>query len=240
MDANSVHRRGLAFVALALAVPMAGVAVGSPAGAVVVGGTGSVTGTVVNAATGKPMKNICVNVVEASTNTTVGTSGPSTSKGVWTLAGVPSAIDYTAIASDCKSGDYVGQWYANQDFQSNATQFAVSANATTTGIDFSLSEGGALAGKVTDATTRKPLAGILVVAYWNTADQVAGAACTTAKGTYKIPGIATSGAKVDFLAGVCGATSAYTSTWYGGVDYPSATAVAITAKKTTKVNQAMS
>jgi hypothetical protein len=239
MNANSVRRRGLAFLALALAVPMAGVAVGVPAGAA--GTTGSVTGTAVNSGTGKPLKNICVNVVEGSTNTTVGTSGPSTSKGVWTLAGVPPATDYTAIGIDCASGDYVGQWYDNQDFQSSATPFAVSAGGTTSGIDFSLSEGGAISGKVTDATTKKPVQGILVVAYWTTALQTAAAACTAANGTYKLPGIATSGAKIEFIPNDCGVTSSYSSVWYRGADYGSATVVSVKAKKTTgKINQAMS
>ena len=239
MNGISVRRRGFAIMALSLAVPMAGVALGSPAGAV--GTTGSATGTVVNAATSKPMKNMCVNVVEASTNTTVGTSGPSTSHGVWTLAGIPPAADYTAIAFDCTKGNHVPQWYSGQDFQSSATQFAVGAGITTSGIDFSLSQGGAITGKVTDAVTKKPVAGILVIAYWNTAVQVAGAACTTANGKYKISGIATTGTRVEFVPGACGPASTYTTTWYGGVNYASASVIAIMANKTTSnINQAMS
>jgi hypothetical protein len=239
MHVSTARRRGLVCLALALAVPMAGVAVSAPAGAD--GTTGTVSGTAYLAATGKPMKNVCVNVVEASSNTTVGTSGPSSSKGVWSLAGVPPSSDYTAIASDCKGGDYVPQWYSNQDFQSSATQFAVTAGGTTTGIDFSLTMGGAIAGKVTDAATKKPVAGILVIAYWTTAYQVAGAACTAANGKYKIPGIDTTGTKVEFVPGDCGVTSTYSVSWYGGSDYSSGTYVPITAKKTTgNINQAMS
>jgi len=239
MHVTTARRRTLACLALALAVPLTGVAVAAPAGAD--GTTGTVTGTAFAAATGKPMKNVCVNVVEASTNTMVGTSGPSTNKGVWSLAGVPPSSDYTAIGFDCKSGDYVPQWFSSQDFQSDATQFAVTAGGTTAGIDFSLSMGGAVAGKVTDAATRKPVAGILVIAYWTTAYQVAGAVCTSPRGTYKIPGVATTGTKLEFVPGDCGVTSTYGTAWYSGPDYSSATFVPITAKKTTtKINQAMS
>jgi hypothetical protein len=239
MQRRTVWTRGVAFVALALAVPVAGVVVGAPAGAD--GSTGTVTGAVHDATTGKPLKNVCVHVVEASTNATVGTSGPSSAKGVWSLAGVAPSSDDTAIAGDCTKGDYVGQWYSSQDFQSDATQFAVTAGGTTTGIDFSMRMGGAVSGKVTDAATKQPLAGILVIAYWTTSYQSAGAVCTGATGKYKIAGLATTGTRVEFLAGVCGPTSAYATSWYGGTDYASGSYVPITAKKTTaKVNQAMS
>ncbi len=210
----------------------------SAAGASVTGVTGKVT----SAATGKPLAGICVNVIEASTNSTVGTSAPTTKKGVWVLNGIPASTDYTAIAYVCKSGDYVAQWYDGQDFQTDATQFPVPAGATTGGINFSLSEGGAVSGKVTDATTKKPVAGILVVAYYTTAFQAATyAECTTAKGTYSLTGVPTSGVKVGFYPNDCGSTTPYDSEFYQNApDYNSATVVAITAKKTTKnINQAL-
>ena len=112
-------------------------------------GTGNVSGTVTLAGTAKPVKGVCVNVIETSDNTTVGTSTPTTKTGAWSLDGIPASTDYTAVAGNCGGvGKYVGQWYDDENYQSDATQFAVSSGATTTGIDFSLAKGGAVAGKV--------------------------------------------------------------------------------------------
>jgi hypothetical protein len=101
------------------------------------------------------LKGACVNVIEASDNTTVGTSAPSTNKGRWSLDGIPASTDYTAIARGCNREKYVGQWYDDQNYQSDATRFAVSAGAKKTGIDFSLGEGGNMTGKVTDSATKR-------------------------------------------------------------------------------------
>lgn len=206
---------------------------------------GTVTGTVVSAATHKPLAGICVNLIEAQRNQTVGSSQPTAKNGVWTLSDVPASTTYTAVASHCQgSGDYTGQWYDEQDFQSNATDFTVTSGATTLGIDFSLSPGGAISGKVTDAKTKKPVAGILVVAFWTTAanQPATYAVCTPANGKYKLVGAPTSGAYVEFEPNDCGTTSTYSTVWYlNSPSYGSATFVPVTAGKTTaKINQAMS
>lgn len=204
---------------------------------------GTVTGTVRNSATGLPLAGACVNVIEATENKTVGTSLPTKSNGVWTLANVPPASNYTAVASHCKgTGIFVGQWYDEQNFQSNATQFAVTSGVTTSAINFSLAPGGDITGKVTDATTKKPVAGILVVAFWTTAFQVATyGVCTPATGKYKLTGAPTSGAYVEFIPNVCGVSSTYSTVWYqNSPSYGSATFVPITANATTSnINQAM-
>jgi len=206
-------------------------------------GTGNVSGTVTLAGTAKPVKGVCVNVIETSDNTTVGTSTPTTKTGAWSLDGIPASTDYTAVAGNCGGvGKYVGQWYDDENYQSDATQFAVSSGATTTGIDFSLAKGGAVAGKVTDSVTKKPVAGILVIALWTTDDSASTySACTGAKGTYKLEGVPTSGAKVEFVPNACGTTSTYGTVFYlDSPDYASATVVPISAGKTTKdINQTL-
>lgn len=204
---------------------------------------GTVTGTVVDAATKKPVAGICVNVVEAPINNSVGTSAATKSNGVWTLSGVPAGATYTAYATRCKgSADYVGQWYLEQEFQMNATDFAVTNGATTSGINFSLSLGGAVTGKVTDAVTKKPVKGILVVAYSTTAFQPATyGACTSEKGTYKLTGAPTSGVYVEFVGNAC-TPSTYKTVWYKNApSYGTATVVPIAANKTTSgINQVVS
>jgi len=206
-------------------------------------GTGNVSGAITIAATGKPLKGICVNVVEATGNTTVGTSAPTTKTGAWSLDGIPASTDYTAVAGNCGGvGKYVGQWYDSQNYQSGATQFAVSAGGTTTGIDFSLNKAGEITGKVTDSTTKKPVQGILVIALWTTDDSASTySVCTSTKGTYKLEGVPTSGAKLEFLPNVCGTTSTYGTVFYlNGTGYDTATVVPVTAGQTTKnINQQM-
>jgi hypothetical protein len=204
-------------------------------------GTGSVSGTVTDAATSSPLAGICVNVVEEP-NTSAGTSAATKKNGVWTLSGIAPGTDYTAFAYDCKGGNYVGQWFDDQQFQANATQFSVSAGHTSKGVDFSLSLGGAVSGKVTDSETKSPVQGILVIAYWTDAEQTSTfAACTTSKGTYKLKGVPTSGAEIEFLANDCGVSSAYDTIWYHNEpNYAAAKVVAVTAGATTTgINQAL-
>jgi hypothetical protein len=199
-----------------------------------------VSGIVTSAATEKPVKGACVNVVEASDNTTVGTSAPTNKKGAWSLHGIPASTDYTAIARGCNGEKYVGQWYDDQNYQSDATQFAVSAGATTKGIDFSLSVGGNITGKVTDSATKEPVQGILVIALWATDDSASTySQCTSSTGVYKLEAVPTSGAKIEFVPDDCGVSSNYGVVFYKNAqDYGSAKVVPVTAGKTTKnINQ---
>ena len=113
---------------------------------------------------------------------------------------------------------------------------------TTPGINFSLSEGGGISGKVTDSVTGKPVAGILVVALWTGTYQSATyGQCTWTNGKYKIKGAPTSGVKIAFYPNDCGTTSTYSNTFYNGAsDYDTATVVPITAKKMVKnLNEVM-
>jgi hypothetical protein len=129
----------------------------------------------------------------------------------------------------------VGQWYSNQEFQSEATQFTVAAGKTTTQINFSLTEGGSVAGKVTDSVTKDPVAGILVIAYWTTAPQASTfSECTTSTGSYKLKGVPTSGAKIEFVPNDCGVNSNYGEIWYHNQSsFDSATIVPVTTGATT-------
>jgi hypothetical protein len=212
----------------------------TPVGASTVA-AGNVTGTVVDASTASPLAGICVNVVDATNNQTVGTSAATGKKGVWKVTGIPPSTSYTALAFDCrKSGNYVAQWYDGQDFQPQATQFTVAAGKATRQIDFSLSLGGAISGKVTDSGTNGPVQGILVIAFWTTAEQASTfAQCTSSTGSYKLQGVPTSGAKIEFLPNDCGVSSSYGSVWYENQsNYGSATVVSVTADLITKhINQ---
>jgi hypothetical protein len=224
-------------VCAVVAAPIALGAASTPAGASV---GGSVKGVIKNAATGKPIAGVCVNVIEASDNTSVGTSGPSSSTGTWKLAHIEASSDYTAVSVNCSGSNYVGQWYRKQDFQNTATQFSVNGGSTTTGINFSLKEGGNVSGTVTDSTTGDPVQDVLVVALWTTSNSASTySTCTSASGTYKLKAVPTSGAIIWFDtsadAGACGASTSYDQEYYlNSVSYGSANVVPVQADKTTK------
>ena len=205
------------------------------------GTTGTVTGVATDAGTGTPLAGVCVTIVDASTNTTVGTSKPSGASGVWKVPGLSTSTTLTAIGRDCKGRDYQPIWYQDTEFQANATDFTVTAGMTTTGIDLPLSLGGAVSGKVTDAATKAPVAGILVVAFFTTQFATAAATCTSSKGTYLMKGLPTDGVKIEYVSGACGSTS-YPTAWYkGATGYDTATVVPVTAGVTTKgIKQALS
>lgn len=204
--------------------------------------TGTVMGTVTNAAGGAPLDGICVNVVDAASNQTVGTSLPTGSSGVWRLKGVAPSTTYTATAFGCRNSNFVSQWYDGQDYQFQATQFTVTAGRSTTNIDFALDEGGSISGVVTDSSSKAPVAGMLVVAYWTSAQQVSTfAVCTTSTGSYRLKGVPVSGAKVEFLPNDCGTSSGYPDSWYRRqTSYATATVVPVTAgATTTRINQSV-
>jgi hypothetical protein len=236
-------------VLAALAVvagPAALAALASPVDAGASQTTGGASGVVKDAATGKPLSGVCVTIVEASDNTSVGQSKPSNSSGAWTLKGIAPATDYTAVTQDCGAKDYVGEWYKNQDFQPNATQFTVAAGSVTKKINFSLSKGGTVSGTVTDSVTGDPVQNVLVVALWTTADQASTfAECTSATGTYKLQDVPTSGAIVWFdtesSATACGLATPYDEAYYlNSTSYASATVVPVKAQKVTKnINQVL-
>jgi hypothetical protein len=221
-------------VLLALSTMTVPVIVGLAAGTggATAAGSGSATGTIVTTGA-TPLAGMCVNVVTASSNVSVGTSATTTANGIWQLSGIPSATPVIAYARDCSGGNYVGAWWVNTPFQSDAKPFTVGSGATRTGINFNLKLGGAVTGKVTDAATKKPVADILVIPF--RLDQEAAAAysaCTATNGTYSLHGLPTTGVKVEFLANGCTSTP-YVTQWYNNMpDYASATVVHVGKNKT--------
>jgi hypothetical protein len=225
-------RRLAVLVALSiLTVPVVvGLAAGT--GGAVAAGSGSATGTIVT--TGHtPLAGMCVNVVNASSNVTVGTSAATTANGIWQLSGIPSSTAVIAYAFDCSGGNYVGVWWGNTPFQSDAKQFTVGTGKTRAGINFNLKLGGAVTGKVTDAATKKPVADILVIPFRLDQESAAAyAACTATDGTYSLHGLPTTGVKVEFYANGCTSTT-YATQWYDNMpDYSSATVVHVGKNKT--------
>lgn len=125
---------------------------------------GRLSGTVTDVASGLPLAGVSVRIYNtlgavAATATTDATGAYTTS------VGVPSG---TYFARTSNSLGYVDELYDNIPCPCtaiNGTPIAVTAGATTTGINFALGLGGRIGGRVTDASSGTPLLDVGVDIY---------------------------------------------------------------------------
>lgn len=143
---------------------------------------GRISGTVTDVSTGLPLANVPVRVYNAL-GLSLGTA-TSNGSGVYTTSmGLSSGTYY---ARTFNTLGYIDELYDNITCPCTVTggaPIAVTAGATTTGIDFALASGGRLSGTVTDVATGLPLAGVSVRIH-NTLGAVSATATTDATGTY--------------------------------------------------------
>ena len=145
------------------------------------------------------------------------------------LAGLPTGT-YRVGFFDW-SGVYLTEYYDDAPDVDSATDVAVAAEATTTGIDAVLSEGGHIAGTVTNSSGAS-LWNISVVAYQNQNGYWSsiGSTTTDGSGRYDIDGLATNTYRLRFYDG----SGTYLTEYYDDAsDVDSATDVAVTAAATT-------
>ncbi len=172
---------------------------------------GRISGTVTAAADGSPIAGAFVDAWPAN--------------GWMPIASTQTAADGTYTVGGLPSGDYNLQlWggWSTEYRRMTVEEVAATAGGITTGIDAALEQGAAISGTVTDMGG-DPVAGVQVTARladnqwagsWNT--------FTAADGTYLIGELDDGSYKLEFQWGA-------TRTWHGGVDFASATAVAVTA-----------
>jgi protocatechuate 3,4-dioxygenase beta subunit len=167
LDANNTSQTGIDFALDTFGGSIAGVvrdANGNP-----------VADAVVRAwANQRPMPN--------STGHGFGTAR-SASDGSYVIAGLPPA-DYVVRA---QAKDFLPEYYDDVTDMSAATQVTV-ANQAVTGIDFSLSQGGSISGRITDEDTGDPLAHAVVFVR-STAHRFERGARTDASGDYTVHGL---------------------------------------------------
>jgi len=102
---------------------------------------------------------------------------------------------------------YLREFYDGKAKKSEADPVAVTADATTTGIDAELDRGGTIAGTVTDAADDAPLAGIEVcLGSFGSCD------ATAADGSYELSGLPTGSYRVHFRSG--SSTRKYAPVYY--------------------------
>src|SRR3954452_3293185 len=143
----------------------------------------TVTGHITDDATGQPLGNMCVD----------GPRGPvqTDATGAYTLLDVPSGT-YQLMVYQCtgltSSGtQYATEYYHHEPNLAAATPVSVAPDSVTV-VDETMRAGGAISGRVVDASTGQPVSGISVTA---DADDTAGDGGTTtaADGTYSLTGL---------------------------------------------------
>lgn len=149
--------------------------------------SGAISGVVTNRA-GRRLSNICVFVVNRSTDQAL-SNIVFTQDGRYVVPGVaPGAYDVQF--SDCfESGKYGNQWYSGKRTQASATPVRVTAGRTATGIDAAMTVGGSISGKVV-SRLGKPLGDVCVLAIDNATSSV-GFSQTDRTGRYAMPGLST-------------------------------------------------
>ncbi len=146
---------------------------------------GRVSGTVTDAATTLPLSGVSVRIHNSAG--TVAATATTNASGVYTTSVGLSSGTYYVRTSNALG--YVDELYDNIACPctvTNGAPIAVTAGATTTGIDFALGRGGRISGTVTDASSGTPLVDVEVDIY-GVDGTVFGVAFTDGAGTYLPP-----------------------------------------------------
>jgi len=179
--------------------------------------SGQITGKVTDVSTTNPIAGtkVCA----------AGTSGEACAltneAGEYAITGLDSG-EYTVkfLAST-----YVLQYYSGKARPSEATPVAIKAGGTTGGINAALQRGGQITGKVTDASTKKAVAGATVC---TSPSGGFGCVTTNSSGEYAVTGLASGEYKVKFSA------NGYATQYYNGkATVAEATGVSVTVATTT-------
>lgn len=196
---------------------------------------GKITGSVVDLS-GEPIKGVCA---YAYLNLPMGQSTlyndvASGADGTFTFLGMQTGSYMIEFVPACYGPSrYAIDWYPGSPSEGGATEVAVTAPASTGGIDVRLSTGGSITGQVTDASGN-PLPGICI----NPIEATASGEVVTfvetessATGDFLVTGLPPGEAILDFFPG-CGGGD-YVPTFYGGATQQTAQPIPVTAGKTT-------
>jgi hypothetical protein len=150
----------------------------------------SLGGRVTNASSGQPVAGVSVDVIGSENGSDDGGYATTNANGEYTVKGMHDPNGSYDVEFSPAFGSELNlfpQWYDEQATDEHADAVVVPLGANVNGIDAALREGGQIAGVVTDAQTKKPLAGISACAS-NTSDWAETRCATTAAdGSYNIP-----------------------------------------------------
>ncbi len=165
---------------------------------------GSISGTVTDQATGHPVEDAWVGVINLEGDYWYGETSTDAS-GHYTVAGLPGG-DYKV---EFYGFPYVTEWWNNQPDFDTADTVSVTPGVDTPGIDSALDRGGSISGTVTDSLTGLPIAGVGVSAYSLSLDYYIGSTWTDASGEYTLDGLGGGDYKVRFQV-----TAGYVTEWW--------------------------
>ena len=153
-------------------------------------------------------------------------SAVTSAKGQYTVRGLPAAtgdavcFDATSVA---KGSGYVSQCYRGQAWTPpaapapGAAAVKVTAGSTTAGVSAALAPGGAISGTVTSGPHKSGVAGVVVVVFAPDGKSEA-VALTSAQGSYKVTGLASS-ARGDAVCFDTRLVTGFRSQCYQGVSW---------------------
>ena len=160
--------------------------------------TGSISGTVTDAADPSGLSGVCVTAASSDG----GVTGTATTAGDGTYAISGLAPDTYNVEFDPTCGGSIASADVAQWFEMAVTKFAgspvtVTSGGTASGTDADLAAGGSISGTVTDAADPSGLSGVCVTAA-SSDGGVTGTATTAGDGTYAISGLAPDTYNVEF------------------------------------------
>jgi len=190
---------------------------------------GSVSGTVVEAGTGKPLAGICANLFAASDVYNSIANACTDASGHYTIGYIPTG-QYEVRFVD-QDGPHISEWYNGKSSGSTGDLVRVDQGADTPNIDATLAIGGQITGHVVDASTHDPIQGVCVTVWEpDIFDYADVARCTDSAGMFQTGGLPTGDYQIDFVDG----SGNYIGQWYDGqATQSTATSIHVTSGSTT-------
>jgi hypothetical protein len=174
---------------------------------------GTLSGTVTDAATGKPLRGICV----SDDNLDFGLTNAA---GIYTIEQLPAERTAVNFSGGCgNKGSYAPQFYHDQVTQEAAQRLTVTAGHVTGGIDAAMQPGATIAGRVTNSAGR-PVAGVCITALppdlAGFGVFAGGDTSTNSSGAYVDANLAPGDYAVAFFSGCLGPSNAAVLQWFKG------------------------
>jgi Carboxypeptidase regulatory-like domain len=185
--------------------------------------TGTLHGTVRNAATGIGILFARVSVYEAATGNFVGYQ-TTTFTGSYSFIDLAPGSYKVMISTPYTSPQHVTAWYNNKFSLASADSFIITAGSSAV-IDATLMQGGTISGKVTDSVTGTGITKATVYALDSATGEQAASAVTVGAGTYTLQGL-----RLEQSYKIQITRSGYDTQWYdNNINQTAATPVTVTA-----------
>jgi len=193
---------------------------------------GHVSGTVRNVDGSLPLANILVQCFRIIDGRWQSWDSVTDSQGKYTIYGVPYGQFSVRAYGNNNENDYVIEYYPDKIRQSDASIITVNSDSNPGNIDFTLTTGGSISGKIISATTFEGIPYIHISVWDYDTGEWLGWAFTSTDGTYTLHGLPTGRYRIMVYAILN--PSLYNSVYYNDtVNHADATPVYVTAGQDT-------